>query len=146
MNIIKVSDSHLGACLQIAKKQYLKECESIDALYVEHYEQELFQRLKSPCIKGNGIVCFDGNQVCGYLLTDCDIESDENNYISIQVWGYGAEYKKRSKIISFMFQHFATKVMSLNNTVQFYVKYMLMIRKLFLILLYANLGFCVRRR
>jgi GNAT superfamily N-acetyltransferase len=122
MKIIKVTESHLDACMQIARKQYLKECESVSVLYEEHYEQELFQRLKSPCKKGYGIVCIEENQVCGYLLTDCDIEKNANHYIAIQVWGYGAEYRKRSKIISFMFQHFAMKVMNLNNTVQFNVK------------------------
>lgn len=35
MNIIKITDDHLGACMVIAKKQYLKECESVDALYEE---------------------------------------------------------------------------------------------------------------
>lgn len=85
MNIIKITDDNLGACMVIAKKQYLKECESVDALYEEQYELELYQRLKQPCIKGNGIVCLDENQVCGYLLSDCDIEKEENNYISIPV-------------------------------------------------------------
>lgn len=119
MNIVKITEDHLGSCMVIAKKQYLKECESVDALYEEQYEQELYQRLKQPCLKGNGIVCLDENQVCGYLLSDCDIEKDENNYISIPVWGYGAEYKNRNKVISFMFQSFANKVMVLRHVAHF---------------------------
>lgn len=122
MNIVKITEDHLGSCMVIAKKQYLKECESVDALYEEQYEQELYQRLKQPCIKGNGIVCLDENQVCGYLLSDCDIDKDENNYISIPVWGYGAEYKNRNKVISFMFQYFANKVMVLSHVAHFNVK------------------------
>ncbi len=122
MNIVKITEDHLDSCMRIAKKQYLKECESVHALYEEQHEQELYQKLKQPCKKGSGVVCFDENQVCGYLLSDCDIESDENYYISIPVWGYGAEYKNRNKVISFLFQAFAKKVMALRPAAYFNVK------------------------
>lgn len=93
---MNITEDHLGSCMVIAKKQYFKECKNVDALYEEHYEQELYQRLKLLCIKGNGIVCIDENQVCGYLLSDCDLEKDANNYISIPIWGYGGDYRNRS--------------------------------------------------
>lgn len=122
MYIIKISEAHLDACLMIAKKQYLKECENVEALYEENYEKELIQRLKSHCTKGNGIVCLDENHVCGYLIPDREIVEDKLDDITFPVWGYGVDYSNRSKIISFMFQYFAEKVMDINSKVQFSIK------------------------
>lgn len=122
MEIIKVSEAHLEACWTIAKKQYLKECESVEELFEEDYEKELIQRLKLPCTKGNGIVCLDGTQVCGFLIVDKEIESETVDYISLLAWGYGVEYDNRSKIMSLMFQYFASRIMTINNKVQFNVK------------------------
>ncbi len=122
MEINKVSEACLEACFAIAKKQYLKECESVEELFEENYEIELYHRLKLHCTKGHGIVCFDGAQVCGYIITDREIENDTFDYISIPVWGYGVEQVNRSKIMCFMFQILASRTMAINNKVQFNVK------------------------
>ncbi|MDF2844659.1 MAG: hypothetical protein K0R00_3085 [Herbinix sp.] len=122
MEINKVSEAYLEACFAIAKKQYLKECESVEELFEENYEIELYYRLKIHCTNGHGIVCFDGAQVCGYIITDREIENDTFDYISIPVWGYGVENVNRSKIMCFMFQIFASRTMAINNKIQFNVK------------------------
>ncbi len=122
MEIFKVSEAHLEDCFAIAKQQYLKECESVEELFVEDYEKELYHRLKLPCVKGYGIVCYEGTQLCGYLITDREIENHIFDYIFVSVWGYGVEHDNRRKIMSFMFQYFSSKVMDINCKVQFSVK------------------------
>jgi hypothetical protein len=121
MNIIKITEAHLNACLAIAIMQYSKECDSVEVLYEEDYDKELLQRLKIPCKKGNGIVCLEENHVCGYLIAETSIE-DKLDYISVPVWGYGVEGGNRRKIISLLFQNFADMIMKLNCKVNFNVK------------------------
>lgn len=122
MNIVNITETYLEDCLTIAKKQYRKECESVEALYEESYEKELFQRLEIPCAEGSGIVCLNENHVCGYLIVDRTLLDVKVDYINIPVWGYGIAGNQRRKVMSFMFQFLAKKVMNSNSKVQFNVK------------------------
>lgn len=121
MNIINISETYLKLCVEIAKKEYLRECESVKELFEENYEAELYDRLKIPCINGNGFVCIDGNNVCGFIITHINHE-EKTDRVTIPVWGYGIEHSNRTKVMSFLFQYLAEKVMSINTNVQFVVK------------------------
>jgi len=122
MTIINISENYLMTCFEIAKKEYLRECERVKELFEEDYEAELYERLKIPCINGNGFVCIDGNNVCGFIITCINYVGEKIDRVTMPVWGYGIEHNSRTKIISLLFQHLAEKVMSVNTKVLFEVK------------------------
>lgn len=122
MTIINISGSYLKTCFEIAKKEYLRECESVKELFEENYEAELYERLKIPCMNGNGFICKDGDNVYGFIIAYFSQEKDSTDRVVIPVWGYGIAHNDRAKIMSLLFQFLAEKVMSINTNVQFEVK------------------------
>lgn len=93
--------------IDLAYKKYMEEAEYHNWL-VKRTKQSFELFFKERTAEMRGIVGVEAGVFCGFLFYT--LKDGSKTYCDIPIWGYGSEGKDSVKIMSFLFQYLAEKI------------------------------------